>query len=139
MNYYHFTSKRHWEETKESGYIKTTCSNLFPPDKETFQIIDGKVWHKNFDFRKVVWLTNKIRPDAHGLGLAGCAESKTAVRITISSDKVPDIIRWKYFADGANMDSVWRHRLESGRQASTWYVVEHDIPIGCITSVDILE
>ena len=138
MNYYHFTSLRHWEEIKKCGYIKTTCSNLLPPDKETYQIIDGKVWDKNYDYRRVVWLTDKIKPNEHNLGIDICIESKTAVRITISSDNVPDIIKWKHFADNAQMNSEWRHIIEHGRQPSSWYVVEHDIPLDCISSVDIL-
>lgn len=138
MNFYHFTSLRHWKEIQECGCIKTTCSNLLPPDLESRTIIDGKIWDKNFDYRKVVWLTDKIKPNEIGLGLNGCIENKTAVRLTISKDNVPDIIKWKHFADNANMDSKWRHELEQGRQASSWYVVEHEIPLECVTSVDIL-
>lgn len=139
MKYYHFTSKRHWQEIQESGVIKTTCSNLLPPDLETFKIENGVARDKNWGYRQVVWLTNQIKPVSVELGLCGTCESKTAVRITIDTDKVPNIRRWKHFADEAHMDSDWRKKLESFGKPSAWFVVESEIPLECVSSVDILE
>ena len=139
MKYYHFTSKRHWQEIQQSGVLKTTCSNLLPPDLETFKIVDGKARDKNWDYRQVVWLTNQIKSNPTELGLNGVAESKTAVRITIDSNIVKNIKRWKHFADEANMDDAWRKKLESCGKASTWFVVENEIPLECVSEVDILE
>lgn len=139
MNYYHYTSKKNWEKIQKSGVIKTTCSNLLPPDLSTMQIVDGCLRDKNDDYKKVVWLTNQIRPDKMKLALNGTKYSKTAVRITISTEKVPDIIKWKHFADSNNMDASWRKRIESIGKPAYWFVCEHEIPIECISSVDILE
>lgn len=139
MKYYHFTSKRHWQEIQESGVIKTTCSNLLPPDLETYKIVDGKARDKNWGYRQVVWLTNKISPNSMDLGLNYASESKTAVRLTIDTDKVPNIRRWKHFADEAHMDRNWRKKMESFGKSSAWFVVESEIPLECVSSVDILE
>lgn len=138
MNFYHFTSLYHLEKIKESGYIKTTASNLFPPDKETFRVIDGKAMDKNYNYRQVVWLTNQIMPTAQSIGVNGSTVNKLAVRLTISTDTVPDIKRWKYFADEEKMDATWRNLFEHGRKASSWYVVEHNIPLEDVIAIDIL-
>lgn len=139
MKYYHFTSKRHLQEIKESGVIKTTCSNLLPPDPDTLKIVDGKARDKNWNYRQVVWLTNQIKPNSKELGLSYASESKTAVRLTIDTDKVANIKRWKHFADEAKMDNNWRKRFESYGKPSTWFVVESEIPLDCVSSIDILE
>lgn len=139
MKYYHFTSKSHWQEIQESGVIKTTCSNLLPPDPETFKIENGVARDKNWGYRQVVWLTNQIKPVSVELGLCGACESKTAVRITIDTDKVPNIRRWKHFADEAHMDRDWRKKMENFGKPSAWFVIENEIPLECVSSVDILE
>ena len=136
---YHHTSSVHLEIIKEFGYLKTTASNLFPPDqasRRTRYLFDKngdaygeEFFDKHSDYKRVVWLTTQEIPIAHDLGLEGLIPGIDKTEVTIVFRYQPRFLPWKEFAKANNIDEYWQHTLEEGRKPNTWYVCQTPIKL----------
>jgi hypothetical protein len=120
---YHFTSLERLPEIKAADRLTTTESNLSN--------------HHEHAGPDVVWLTSDADIDADEQGLAGTAEDKTAVRITVD---VPDseVQPWLVWSRKRGITPGWALFLEEGRRASSWYVVQRTIPASEWVDISVL-
>lgn len=144
---YHYTSLRKMKAILESGALKLTPSNLkMPTDLHLGTNQFGNpAWVSETDsYKPVVWLTDSVSPEHHGLEIPESFSKQLAPeedkrRIRFVLEKKPDYEWWHTWSDRNKMDKTFKKALITGMNYSSWYICEHEIPLSDVLYIEDLQ
>lgn len=138
QNLYHYTSRYQVEQIIKSGYLKLTPSNLIKPvDLKKVRLEDG-----NYEYvsaisdpvKPVVWLTDSLDTEGHGIENPQDPNFKKRIRITIP---MKDSYKWWLtWAEKNRMNKNWFKAFTCGKRYGTWYVSEEVITLNEILLIE---